>query len=147
MIFRTIGLSLLLASCSVEKVNLSPTSNLIGKIDSETPHKISQNIVDKMDIAHYFSQVTNAFSEIPTYSKNTVNEEISILKFNIMEYFYAIQEGNALGEERALADYKNSYRKLQKLKQKLSVEEEESLNRFLVNVKTNISLVSLIREN
>lgn len=134
-------------SCSVEKVNLSPTSNYLTSIDKETPINFSNELGKNINFIQYSSEITNAFSSVSHFSKKEINEEISTLKYHISEYIYAVQEHNLVGEEKALYRYKNSYTKLQKLKNRLNEDEKEVLNRFLVNIKTKISLIASLKDN
>ena len=75
-----------------------------------------------------------------------MNEEVLALKFTISEYLYAVKEHNMIGKEKSFFNYEKSYKKLQKLKNKLNPEEQDILNRFLVKIKTNISLIESLKD-
>lgn len=145
MKLRIFGLLIffIVGSCAVDKVNLSPTSNFFSGVITETPQKLSEAIEASISFTKYSSEITNSFSTLINFSKKEVNKELSLMKFYVSEYIYASQEGNKVGEERAIQQYKESYKKLQKLKLKLPYDEQELLNRFLVKIKTNISLIGL----
>lgn len=141
MKIRIFGLLIILSlvSCSVEKANLSPVSNIVSDISSS--RDFSKSFESSTHIIKYSSEITNSFSQIPSFSKKEINDEISNLKFYISEYIYAIKEYNTVGKEKALFNYEKSYKRIQKLKNKLPLTEQDILNRFLVNIKTNMSLL------
>lgn len=143
---RIFGLLMILSivSCSVEKANLSPTSNIVSDISSSKD--FSKSFENDTHIIKYSSEITNSFSNLPSFSTKEINSEISNLKFNVSEYIYATREHNTIGKEKAIFNYEKSYKKIQKLKSKLSIEEQEILNRFLVNIKTNISLIESLKK-
>lgn len=135
---------LFFVSCSVEKVNLSPTTQTLSNININTPEKVFKEIKADTNFVKYSSEITNSFSSVTYFSTKEVNKEIYELKFFISEYLYAVQEHNTVGKEKTFYNYEKSYKKLQKFKNKLPIEEQEILNRFLVNIKTNISLINSI---
>ena len=134
------------SACATEKNNLSPTTALIANISEKTPEDVVKNISDNLDLIKYSSDITNAFSSCSSFSQKTVNEEFSNLKFYITEYLYAVKEHNTVGKEKALYNYEKSYKKIQKLKNNLNEDEQETLNRFLVNIKTNITLIESLKD-
>lgn len=136
---------LFFVSCSVEKVNLSPTTQTLSNININTPEKVFKEIKADTNFVKYSSEITNSFSSVTYFSTKEVNKEIYELKFFISEYLYTIQEHNTVGKEKAFYNYEKSYKKLQKFKNRLPIEEQEILNRFLVNIKTNISLINSIK--
>ena len=93
----------------------------------------------------YSAEITNSFAKNKVYSNDDVNKQIATLKFHITEYLYAVKEYNTVGKEKALYNYEKSYKKLQKQKNKLPEYEQEVLNRFLVNIKTNVSLIESLK--
>ena len=66
------------------------------------------------------------------------------LKLSITDYVYAIKQENSLEKSNAYKKYTDSYKNIQTIKTQLSKDELELLNRFLVKVKTNISLIDSI---
>lgn len=139
---------ILAVSCSVEKVNLSPTSNFLSNaMDKKTLSRVPENMETKADFIKYSSEITNCFHTISTFSDKNTNQEVDALKYNISEYIYAIKEHNTLGKEKAFYRYETSYKKIQKLKKKLPSDEQEILNRFLVKIKTNVYLIKSLKQD
>ena len=146
---KILGISfcLLLVSCSVEKVSVSPATALLSEVSYDTFADAADGIETKIEFINYSSEINNAFqNSLISFSKKEVNEEVSALKFTISEYLYAVKEHNTIGKEKSFFDYEKSYKKLQKLKNKLNPEEQDILNRFLVKIKTNISLIESLKD-
>lgn len=98
-----------------------------------------------VELIKYTAELTNTTSSFPKFSDEDVNKEISRLKFNVSEYVYAVKEFNRTGKEKAFYNYENSYKKIQRLRNRLSPDEQNILNRFMVNIKTNITLVESLK--
>ena len=146
---KILGISfcLLLVSCSVEKVSVSPATALLSEVSYDTFTDVVDGIETKIEFINYSSELNNAFqNSLISFSKKEVNEEVSALKFTISEYLYAVKEHNMVGKEKSFFNYEKSYKKLQKLKNKLNPEEQDILNRFLVKIKTNISLIESLKD-
>ena len=146
---KILGISfcLLLVSCSVEKVSVSPATALLSEVSYDTFTDVVDGIETKIEFINYSSEINNAFqNSLISFSKKEVNEEVSALKFTISEYLYAVKEHNMVGKEKSFFNYEKSYKKLQKLKNKLNPEEQDILNRFLVKIKTNISLIESLKD-
>ena len=146
---KILGISfcLLLVSCSVEKVSVSPATALLSEVSYDTFTDAADDIETKIEFINYSSEINNAFqNSLISFSKKEVNEEVSALKFTISEYLYAVKEHNTIGKEKSFFDYEKSYKKLQKLKNKLNPEEQDILNRFLVKIKTNITLIESLKD-
>ena len=146
---KILGISfcLLLVSCSVEKVSVSPATTLLSEVSYDTFADAADGIETKIEFINYSSEINNAFqNSLISFSKKEVNEEVSALKFTISEYLYAVKEHNTIGKEKYFFNYEKSYKKLQKLKNKLNPEEQDILNRFLVKIKTNISLIESLKD-
>ena len=146
---KILGISfcLLLVSCSVEKVSVSPATTLLSEVSYDTFTDAADGIETKIEFINYSSEINNAFqNSLISFSKKEVNEEVSALKFTISEYLYAVKEHNTIGKEKSFFNYEKSYKKLQKLKNKLNPEEQDTLNRFLVKIKTNISLIESLKD-
>ena len=135
-------LSILWTSCSVEKVNLSPLSN------SFTSYSLSSNLVENssksFDKVNYLSEITNTLSEFPTFSVQNLNAEIYKMKLHISDYIYAIKQNDNANKTKAYKNFTTTYKNIQNLKSNLTPEEIELLNRYLVKIKTNISLIDSI---
>ena len=146
---KILGISfcLLLVSCSVEKVSVSPATALLSEVSYDTFADAADGIETKIEFINYSSEINNAFqNSLISFSKKEVNEEVSALKFTISEYLYAVKEHNTIGKEKSFFNYEKSYKKLQKLKNKLNPEEQDTLNRFLVKIKTNITLIESLKD-
>lgn len=70
-----------------------------------------------------------------------MNEEVTSLKYSLQNYLYAIDANNSTGKKRALKSFEKSYKKIQKQRQSLGKDDDEVLNRYLVRLKTNISVI------
>jgi len=135
-------LMILLSSCTVEKMNLSPLSNNFSSFN--TTSNFAESSYKSLETVNYTSELTNIISEFPVFSNPKLNSEIYKLKLSITDYIYAIKQENPLEKSNAYKNYTDSYKSIQKLKAELSKEELELLNRFLVKIKTNISLIDSI---
>lgn len=138
-------LTSLLISCTVDKVNLSPLSSSFSGYSSTS--NLVHSTSKSMETVSYTSELSNLISEFPAFSNNKMNMEIQKLKTNITDYIYAVKSNNSLDQKSAYKQYSDSYKNIQKLKSELSPEEIELLNRFLVKIKTNISLIDSINLN
>ena len=146
---KILGISfcLLLVSCGIEKVSVSPATALLSEVSYDTFADAANGIETKIEFINYSSEINNAFqNSLISFSKKEVNEEVSALKFTISEYLYAVKEHNTIGKEKSFFNYEKSYKKLQKLKNKLNPEEQDTLNRFLVKIKTNITLIESLKD-
>ncbi|MBE4951289.1 hypothetical protein [Chryseobacterium culicis] len=136
-------LIILTSSCATEKLNLSPLSNNFYSdtkgSDSDRGSKKNFNINIKENINA--SEISNMVSTFPKFKNNGINEEITSLKYSLQNYLYAIDANNSTGKSRALKSFEKSYKKIQKLRQNLDRDEDEVLNRYLVRLKTNISVI------
>lgn len=137
---------IMVSSCSVEKVNLSPITGVISQVGVITPEKVMEGIEHQSKFVLYSSEITNSFRSVEDLSDKKVNIEVSNLKFYVTEFLYATKVHNTVARERALYKYEKYYKKVQNMKDKLSDEEQEILNRFLVKVKTNISLMVSLKD-
>jgi hypothetical protein len=140
--FSLLFLALLLTSCTVDKVNLSPLSSNFAGYGSSS--HFFQNTAKSTKTVSYTSELSNLISEFPVFSNNKLNAEVYTLKHNITDYIYAIKSDNSIEKSNAYKGYTNSYKNIQNLKTELPSEEVELLNRYLVKIKTNISLIDSI---
>lgn len=136
------GIYFLTMACSVEKVNLSPAFHLSSNTNNISD-KTFYSSENRAEFIRYSSDITHFFTLMNGYvfTNKEINQEISNLKFIVSEYIYAVREHNSVGRNKALYNYEKSYKKLQKFRKKASLDEQEMLNRFLVNIKTNITLI------
>lgn len=136
-------LFILTSSCASEKLNFSPLSNNFYSeakgSDSDRGLKKSIDINIKENVNA--SEISNLISTFPKFKTASVNEEVVSLKYSLQNYLYAIDANNFSGKNRAIKSFEKSYKKIQKLRQLLPKDDDEILNRYLVRLKTNISVI------
>lgn len=136
-------LFILTSSCASEKLNFSPLSNNFYSeakgSDSDRGLKKSIDINIKENVNA--SEISNLISTFPQFKNINVNEEVVSLKYSLQNYLYAIDANNVSGKNRAVKSFEKSYKKIQKLRQNLPKDDDEILNRYLVRLKTNISVI------
>lgn len=131
-------LLLIASSCATEKLNSSPiTGNFYTESKNVETKDFSININDNVSA----SEITNLISTFPTFKNLALNEEINSLKYTLQNYLYAVDAGNVAGKNRNFSGVEKSYKKIQKLRKNLGVDDNELLNRYLVKIKTNITLI------
>ncbi|MCT2408088.1 hypothetical protein NZD88_11105 [Chryseobacterium antibioticum] len=137
------GVLLIITSCATEKLNLSPLSNNFYSetkgSDSDRGAKKGFDINIKENVNA--SEISNLISTFPKFKNNNLNEEVTSLKYSLQNYLYAIDANNLAGKNRAVKSFEKSYKKIQKLRQQLDKDDDEVLNRYLVRLKTNISVI------
>lgn len=135
-----LGIFLLITSCATEKLNLSPLSNSFpseSKRDSDNSKGFSINISENVNA----SEITNLISTFPKFANTAVNEEVNSLKYILQNYLYAIESGNKSGKTKTIKNLEKSYKNIQKLRKYLKKDEDEVLNRYLVKLKTNVTII------
>jgi len=134
-------LLLITSSCATEKLNLSPLSNTFSSdsrsVDSEDSKSISINITENVNA----SEITNLISTFPKFTNSAVNNEVITLKYTLQNYLYAIAAGNTSGKNKTIKNLEKSYKNIQKLRRYLKKDEDEVLNRYLVRLKTNVTVI------
>lgn len=129
-------LSMIIVSCSTEKIAfLSEIGSKQNLIDFQKD--ISQNI----NKVNYMSELSDIVSYMPEFKNEKINKVIEKTKFDITDYVYAIREYNRVGEERSFDRLQSDFKKLTKFKNLMSEDEYEVLMRYLVKIKSNISLL------
>ena len=132
-------LLLLLSSCSVEKMNLSPIGDNASQLsESAIPYSFDEK---KILIVHS-SEITNLISTFPKLRNDAVNAEVSNLKFHLKEYIIAMKSYNLIQIDSSHRKFEKSYRKLQNLRKYLNRDDDEVLNRYLVRIKTSMTLIN-----
>lgn len=125
-------------SCSVEKVNLSPIgSSLSG--GGSSANEIKYGIKKEMII--YSSEITNLVATFPKFRNDAVNAEVKNLKFHLKDYIGSMEAFNMNGLNMSKRQYEKSYKKIQNLRKYLSHDDDMVLNRYLVRIKTNMTLL------
>lgn len=137
------GIILIITSCATEKPNFSPLSSSFYSetkgSDSDRGAKNSIEISVKGNVNA--SEISNLIATFPNFKNTDLNSEITTLKYSLQNYLYAIDVNNPSGKKKAIRDFEKSYKKVQKLRQSLNVDDDEILNRYLVRLKTNISAI------
>lgn len=128
-----------LVSCTLEKMNISPISNMFLPKDNTSVQGFTYNIHTKTDIITYSSELTNHISSFPKTSSKEMNTEVNELKKRIKNYVYILQEYNIKERQKAFFEVESSYKKLQKLRKKLPYKEDQLINLYLVKIKGNIT--------
>ncbi|WP_292008228.1 hypothetical protein [Chryseobacterium sp.] len=136
-------LFIITTSCATEKLNFSPLSNNFYSeakgSDSDKGLKSSIDINIKENVNA--SEISNLISTFPKFKNEKLNEEVTVLKYSLQNYLYAIDAGNVPGKDRAIKNFEKSYKKIQKLRQNLDQDDNEVLNRYLVRLKTNTTVI------
>ncbi|MGS0748237.1 hypothetical protein [Halpernia sp. GG3] len=132
-------LQLLLISCSIEKINLSPISDEITK-DLYSPDDVGI----KTEIIAYQSELSNLISSFPKFNNRAVDKEVSNLKISLTSYIEAISKKDNKTRQNSYNNYVVAYKKIQILRSYLNKDMGEILNRYMVRIKTNVNLLESI---
>lgn len=133
--FLAIGL----VSCTLEKINISPLSNMLVPQNNVSVQTLTYDVHTKTDAITYSSELTNHISSFPKTSNEEVNREVNVLRKQIKSYVYALQEHNIREQEKVFFEVESSYKRIQRLRKNLIPEEEQLINRYLVKIKGNIT--------
>lgn len=135
--------TLIFTSCASEKPNISPLTNIfaseasLAKNESEINNSFVFNIKKNVHAA----EISNLISTFPKTKNDAVNNELVELKSSLQSYLYALDAGNIANKDKAIKKFEKNYRKTQKLRKYLNQSDDEVVNRYLVRLKTNISLI------
>lgn len=138
-----LGVLLIITSCATEKLNFSPLTNNFyseskgSNADKSLKKGIEINIKENVNA----SEISNLIATFPKFKDPALNDEVTSLKYSLQNYLYAIDANNAGGKNRAVKDFERSYKKIQKLRKNLNKDDDEVLNRYLVRLKTNITVI------
>ncbi|MCU7614106.1 hypothetical protein N0B16_06620 [Chryseobacterium sp. GMJ5] len=139
--FTGILLITIASSCASEKPNVSPLSNIFSgdkkADDSDSKKNATINITENVNA----SEITNLIASFPKFKNSAVNDEVTVLKYSLQNYLYAIDSGNIPGKDKTIKDMEKSYKNIQKLRKYLTKDDDEVLNRYLVRLKTNITVI------
>lgn len=140
--FLVLSLLMMVVSCTSEKINLSPVSSIFSSQDTKEE---SQTLEKKFDTASQrifrSSEISNLISTFPKFKNDGVNLEVSKLKSYLKVYLQADADYNKSAKEKALNNFENSYKKIQRLRKFLNSDDDDVLNRYLVRIKTNMALL------
>ena len=137
--FSYLLLLLIAFSCTTEKVNLSPVESILVDSNDKIPPYTAEQ---KKNLIFYSSELTNMMTSFPKLGNDAVNNEIFRLKSSLKDYIGAMEEFNVKQLHAAEKNYEKSYKKLQNLRKFLNTGDDEVLNRYLVRIKTNMSLLN-----
>ena len=96
---------------------------------------------DKKSQIVYSSEITNLISTFPKFKNDAVNAEVINLKYHLKDYVNAMEAYNINGLNKAQRQFQKSYKKIQNLRKYLNPDDDQVLNRYLVRIKTNMSLL------
>ena len=96
---------------------------------------------DKKSQIIYSSEITNLISTFPKFKNDAVNAEVINLKYHLKDYVNAMEAYNINGLNKAQRQFQKSYKKIQNLRKYLNPDDDQVLNRYLVRIKTNMSLL------
>lgn len=131
----------ILLSCSTEKVNLSPVSENLENSQRFFSLNPAKDLRETTREINYASELSNLLSSFPKFKNDAVNKEVGQLKKSGNTYLIGWKNYNARMKSDALYDLKKSYKKLQKLKKYLNTDDSEVLNRYLVRIKTTLTML------
>lgn len=133
---------LILTSCVAEKSNISPITSTMSKESkgsdaADLTDAFSINIKKNINAA----EITNLVGSFPRFSNSRLNAEVSVLKYSLQNYLYAIDVDNVDGKKKSLKKVRKAYQDIQKLRKFLNYNDNEVINRYLVRIKTNIDVI------
>ena len=140
-------LLIIFISCSTEKVNLSPVSENLENSQRMFSINPSRDLRETTREVNYASELSNLLSSFPKFTNDAVNKEVGRLKKSGNDYLLGWKNYNVRMKSDALYDLKKSYKNLQKLKKYLNVDDAEVLNRYLVRIKTTLTILESSSNN
>jgi len=137
------GIVLMITSCATEKPNFSPlsTSFYSNTKGSDSNKNIFSSVDATVKENTTAAEISNLIATFPSFNNNALNDEITVLKYSLQNYLYAVGINNTSGKKKAIRNFERSYKKVQKLRKSLNNDENEILNRYLVRIKTNVSVI------
>ncbi|MBU8883323.1 hypothetical protein KSK37_09535 [Kaistella sp. DKR-2] len=139
--FSCILLLLLICSCTVENINLSPLSDTASTVSGKTP---PYSLKERKKLIVYSSEITGLMASFPKFRSTAVNTEVVNLKYYLREYINAMEAYNTKDLFTSHRKFEKSYKKLQTLRRYLNKDEDAVLNRYLVRIKTNMTFINAI---
>lgn len=92
----------------------------------------------------YAAKATHLLSELPEFKIPKVEGEVKKIKQTTLEYIDAVKKSDAIKRKAALKQFSVSLQNIQKLKKTIPEEQGELLDRYVTQVKTNISRIDSI---
>lgn len=131
--------ALMFNSCVIEQKNLSPFSKNFS--DGSSPSSLEDSYNYAIRENANVAEITNLISTFPKFRNEGINKEVIKLKSYLQSYIFALESYNLTSKERSLELFEKSYKRIQNLKKYLNNDEAEVLNRYLVRIKTNITVL------
>ncbi|WP_312324373.1 hypothetical protein [Soonwooa sp.] len=138
--FLLVIFSLGLSSCSTETGFYAENT-----FSSDLPLATERNVSPER--ITYSSTISNLVSTFPKFKNVAVNNQVRELKQNLTNYLYAIQTSNAKEKKKSLKSFEDNYKSIQKLRKYLKSDDDQVLNRYLVKIKTNVSLLEAVEKS
>lgn len=138
--FLLVIFSLGLSSCSSETGFYAENT-----FSSDLPLATERNVSPER--ITYSSTISNLVSTFPKFKNVAVNNQVRELKQNLINYLYAIQTSNDKEKKKSLKSFEDNYKSIQKLRKHLKTDDDQVLNRYLVKIKTNISLLEAVEKS
>lgn len=138
--FLLVIFSLGLSSCSSETGFYAENT-----FSSDLPLATERNVSPER--ITYSSTISNLVSTFPKFKNVAVNNQVRELKQNLTNYLYAIQTSNAKEKKKSLKSFEDNYKSIQKLRKYLKSDDDQVLNRYLVKIKTNVSLLEAVEKS
>jgi hypothetical protein len=87
------------------------------------------------------AEISNLITVFPKFSNTRLNSEVTLLKYGLQNYLFAIDSNSSDGKRKSLKKVEKSYKDIQNLRKFLNQEDNELINRYLVRIKTNIAVI------
>ncbi|WOC51393.1 hypothetical protein BPO_0746 [Bergeyella porcorum] len=122
------------------------SSGFMATTTTQSP-ALSNKFKNKTTEVFYASELLSQISTFPKFQNSDLNQEVSLLKNNISEYVYAVQNHNLIRQEEYLYRIEKSYKKIQSIRKTLSPKDDEIINRHLVRIKSNLYQLQSIKRD
>ncbi|SKC09106.1 hypothetical protein SAMN05660477_02942 [Soonwooa buanensis] len=142
---RGIGFLLLIFSLGLSSCSTETGFYAENTFSSDLPLATERNVSPER--ITYSSTISNLVSTFPKFKNVAVNNQVRELKQNLTNYLYAIQTSNAKEKKKSLKSFEDNYKSIQKLRKHLKSDDDQVLNRYLVKIKTNVSLLEAVEKS
>ena len=142
---RGIGFLLLIFSLGLSSCSTETGFYAENTFSSDLPLATERNVSPER--ITYSSTISNLVSTFPKFKNVAVNNQVRELKQNLTNYLYAIQTSNAKEKKKSLKSFEDNYKSIQKLRKHLKTDDDQVLNRYLVKIKTNVSLLEAVEKS
>lgn len=142
---RGIGFLLLIFSLGLSSCSTETGFYAENTFSSDLPLATERNVSPER--ISYSSTISNLVSTFPKFKNVAVNNQVRELKQNLTNYLYAIQTSNAKEKKKSLKSFEDNYKSIQKLRKHLKTDDDQVLNRYLVKIKTNVSLLEAVEKS